>query len=197
MGNLQMDNKDAANLRDGAGAEALPPCADELVERNRRCAADVRTPGMAAAPSRRVAVVTCMDARIDPIAALGLSIGEAHVIRNAGGVVTDDVIRSLCISQQLLGTREVLVIHHTGCGMCGLDATAFSDELHQRLGARPPWPIGSFTDAAQDVRSSLAALCASPFIEHDTAIRGFVYDVETGLLHEVAPAARQESTVQR
>ena len=162
---------------------------DELVERNRQAADTVKTPGMAAAPSRHVAIVTCMDARIEPLAELGLTVGEAHVIRNAGGVVTDDVIRSLCISQQLLGTREVLVIHHSGCGMCGLDEAAFSDDLRDRLGARPDWPIGSFADPDEDVRSAIATLRASPFIEHDTAMRGFVYDVETGLLNEV-PASR-------
>ena len=163
------------------------PCADELVGRNRSVAEAVKTPGMAAAPSRRVAIVTCMDARIDPLAELGLSVGEAHVIRNAGGVVTDDVIRSLCISQQLLGTREILVVHHTGCGMCGLDEAQLRADLADRLGADPGWPFGSFADAADDVQASIAALAASPFIEHDTAIRGFVYDVDTGLLGEVAP----------
>ena len=161
------------------------PSADELVEHNRRVADTVKTPGMAAPPSRHVAIVTCMDARIDPLAELGLSVGEAHVMRNAGGVMTDDVIRSLCISQQLLGTREILVIHHTKCGMCGLDEAAFSNVLGQRLGARPSWPICSFADPADDVRAAIETLQASPFIEHDTAVRGFIYDVDTGLLNEV------------
>lgn len=99
--------------------------------------------------------------------------------------MTDDVIRSLCISQQLLGTREILVIHHTKCGMCGLDEAAFSNVLGQRLGARPSWPICSFADPADDVRAAIETLRASPFIEHDTAVRGFIYDVDTGLLNEV------------
>ncbi|WP_423923461.1 beta-class carbonic anhydrase [Candidatus Poriferisodalis sp.] len=163
--------------------------ADDLVERNRRVADIVKTPGMARAPSRHVAIVTCMDARIDPLAALGLSVGEAHIVRNAGGVVTDDVIRSLCISQQLLGTREILVIHHSGCGMCGLDETTFRAVLRERTGKQPDWSIGSFADPAEDVHIAIAALRASPFIEHNTAIRGFVYDVETGLLNEVSTTA--------
>ena len=163
--------------------------ADDLVERNRRVADIVKTPGMARAPSRQVAIVTCMDARIDPLAALGLSVGEAHIVRNAGGVVTDDVIRSLCISQQLLCTREILVIHHTGCGMCGLDEASFGEALGERTGVRPNWPIGAFADPVEDVHIAIAALRASPFIEHNTAIRGFVYDVETGLLNEVPTTA--------
>ena len=162
---------------------------DDLVERNWRVTDTVKTPGMARAPSRHLAIVTCMDARIDPLAALGLSVGEAHVVRNAGGVVTDDVIRSLCISQQLLGTREILVVHHSGCGMCGLDETTFREALRERTGVRPDWSIGSFADPAEDVQIAIAALRASPFIEHDTAIHGFVYDVETGLLNEVGAGA--------
>ncbi len=164
----------------------IQPAVYELVERNKERAENIKTPGMASPPSRQVAIVTCMDARIDPLALLGLSIGTAHVIRNAGGVVTDDVIRSLCVSQQLLGTREILVIHHTNCGMCGLDESAFIDDLQQRLGARPQWPIGSFLDTADDVRAAVAALHGSPFVEYDTAISGFVYDTETGLLNSVA-----------
>ncbi|WP_419945178.1 beta-class carbonic anhydrase [Candidatus Poriferisodalis sp.] len=171
-----------------AGASGFRPSADELAEHNRQAAATVATPGVAAPPSRQVAILTCMDARIDPLAALGLTVGEAHVIRNAGGVLTDDAIRSLCISQQALGTREILVIHHSGCGMCGLDESAFSDDLHDRLGVRPDWPIGAFDDPADDVRSAISQLQASPFIEHDTAVRGFIYDVGTGLLNEVPPA---------
>ena len=158
---------------------------DDLVERNRRLAGIVKTPGMAREPSRHVAIVTCMDARIDPLAALGLSVGDAHIVRNAGGVVTDDVIRSLCISQQLLCTREILVIHHSECGMCGLDETSFEEMLGERTGVRPHWPIGAFADPVEDVHIAIAALRASPFIEHDTAIHGFIYDVGTGLLNEV------------
>ena len=170
---------------DEAGTDDFHPSADDLIEHNRQVADAVKTPDMAAPPSRHVAIVTCMDARIDPLAELGLTVGEAHIMRNAGGVVTDDVVRSLCISQQLLGTREILVIHHTKCGMCGLDEAAFSNDLGQRLGTRPSWPICSFADPADDVRAAIETLRTSPFIEHDTAVRGFIYDVDTGLLSEV------------
>ncbi len=175
-------------ISEATAAEFLAS-ADELVDHNRQAAGNVATPAMAAPPSRQLAILTCMDARIDPLAALGLTVGEAHIIRNAGGVLTDDAVRSLCISQQALGTREILVIHHSGCGMCGLDESAFGDDLHTRLGARPDWPIGAFDDPADDVRSAITELRASPFIEHDTAIRGFIYDVETGLLNEVTATA--------
>ncbi|MDH3294152.1 MAG: carbonic anhydrase [Acidimicrobiia bacterium] len=148
--------------------------------------AEFSSSGLAAPPDRRVAVVTCMDARIDPYAALGLKLGEAHVIRNAGGVITDDVIRSLCISQQKMGTNEVAVIHHTRCGMENLDEAVFISELEASTGAEPTWPLGSFSDLAQDVRDSVAALVASPFLAYDDAITGYIYDVDTGGLEEIA-----------
>jgi len=129
-----------------------------------------------------------MDTRIDPLAVLGLAVGEAHVIRNAGGVITDDVIRSLCVSQQLLGTQEIVLMHHNGCGMCGLDAESFTLDLQERRGARPTWDIGASTAPAHAVRQRLKLLQASPFIDHDTSIAGFVYDPDTGLLHEVTEA---------
>ncbi len=166
--------------------DELRPSADELIEHNRHVADTVKTPGMAAAPRRHVAVVTCMDARIEPLAELGLDIGEAHVIRNAGGVVTDDVIRSLSISQQKMGTREIVVVHHTSCGMCGLDETELRDQLERRFGERPEWPIGAFADDQTGLRDAIAALEASSFIERDTIIFGFLYDIETGFLTDVA-----------
>jgi len=133
-------------------------------------------------PTRRVAVVTCMDARIDIYRALGLEPGQAHVLRNAGGIITDDVIRSLCISQQALGTNEVAVIHHSRCGLENFDEEAFREDLVATTGAEPRWPIGSFANAADDVRASIAALVASPFLAYDDAITGYVYDVDTGEL---------------
>ncbi len=166
-------------------AEHWRPCADELLGRNREAADLVKSPMLAPPPSRRLAVVACMDARSDPLAALGLNVGEAHIIRNAGGVITDDVIRSLCVSQQALGTREIILIHHSECGLCGLDEVSFRSHLNHRVCAQPDWEIGSFADPAQDVRESIATLRASPFIEFDTHIRGFVFDVATGLLKEV------------
>ena len=166
-------------------SEHWKPCADELLERNREVADLVKSPVLAPPPSRRLAVVACMDARFDPLAALGLNMGEAHIIRNAGGVITDDMIRSLCVSQQALATREIILVHHSECGLCGLDEVSFRSHLNERVGAQPDWELGSFADPADDVRHSIAKLRASPFIEFDTDIRGFVFDVTTGLLNEV------------
>ena len=136
-------------------------------------------------PSRQVAVVACMDARLDVYGILGLGAGEAHVIRNAGGVVTDDEIRSLAISQRLLGTREIVLIHHTDCGMLTFTDDAFKQSIQDETGIKPEWAAESFTDLDVDVRQSIARIKASPFVPHTDAIRGFVFDVATGLLHEV------------
>jgi carbonic anhydrase len=136
-------------------------------------------------PSRQVAVVACMDARMSISPMLGMRDGEAHVLRNAGGVVTDDVVRSLAISQRLLGTREIMLIHHTDCGMQKTTEDDFKRAVEAETGIRPPWAVESFDDAEQDVRQSIARLMASPFIPHKDAIRGFVYDVDTGKLNEV------------
>jgi carbonic anhydrase len=141
--------------------------------------------GLAAQPARQIAVVACMDARLDIAAALGLSDGQAHVIRNAGGVVTDDVVRSLAISQRLLGTREIMLIHHTDCGMQKTTEDGFKAAVEADTGIRPPWAVEAFTDAEQDVRQSTGRLKASPFIPHKDAIRGFIFDVDTGKLNEV------------
>jgi carbonic anhydrase len=136
-------------------------------------------------PTRRTAVVTCMDARIDIFAVLGLHLGEAHVIRNAGGIVTDDVLRSLTLSQLRMGTREVLIAHHTDCGLSGLDDDAVADELEAASGMRPPFAFGGFTDLDDSVRTSVARVRAAAYVPHRDAIRGFVYEVATGRLREV------------
>ncbi|WP_333770018.1 beta-class carbonic anhydrase [Streptomyces sp. IBSBF 2435] len=135
-------------------------------------------------PSRRVAVVACMDARVNVYAILGLKDGEAHVIRNAGGVVTSDGIRSLAISQRLLGTREIILIHHTDCGMLTFTDDGFKEAVREDTGIRPPWAPEAFPDLDDDVRQSIARIRADPFIPHKDAIRGFVFDVATGKLNE-------------
>jgi carbonic anhydrase len=137
-------------------------------------------------PSRHVAVVACMDARLNVYAILGLKDGEAHVIRNAGGVVTDDEVRSLAISQRLLGTTEIILIHHTDCGMLTFTDDAFKAAIAAETGIKPAWAAESFPDLDADVRQSIARIKASPFIPRKEAIRGFVFDVATGKLNEVA-----------
>jgi carbonic anhydrase len=136
-------------------------------------------------PARHVAVVACMDSRLDISALLGLGDGEAHVIRNAGGVVTDDMIRSLAISQRLLGTTDIVLVHHTDCGLQKTTEDEFKGAIEAETGIRPPWAVESFTDAASDVRQSIGRIKASPFIPHKDAVRGFVFDVATGKLGEV------------
>ncbi|MDX6556276.1 MAG: carbonic anhydrase [Miltoncostaeaceae bacterium] len=136
-------------------------------------------------PARKVAVVACMDARLNPYGILGLSEGDAHVIRNAGGVVTDDAIRSLAISQRLLGTEEIILIHHTDCGMVTFSDDDFRTSIEADTGVRPPWAAETFPDAAGDVRQGIARIQASPFIPRKTNVRGFVYDVRSGALDEV------------
>jgi carbonic anhydrase len=138
-----------------------------------------------AAPVKKLAVVACMDARIDVHKVLDLSEGDAHVIRNAGGVVTDDVIRSLAISQRKLGTEEIVLIHHTQCGMATITDDGFKQELLAETGFRPPWAVEAFTDVDEDVRESIARIRASPFLAHTDAVRGYVLDVETRELREV------------
>ena len=166
------------------------PGADELLARNAAFAREFDGAGMPAAPARRLAVVACMDARIDVARILGLQAGEAHIIRNAGGVITDDVIRSLCLSQRLLGTREVVLVHHTGCGLQRLDEQRFLSELEAETGVRPSWMLDAFADPYEDVAESMRRLHSSPFLLHKDNIRGFVYDVADGKLHEVgAPAS--------
>jgi carbonic anhydrase len=137
-------------------------------------------------PARHVAVVACMDARLNVYAILGLNEGEAHVIRNAGGVITDDQIRSLAISQRLLGTREIILIHHTDCGMLTFTDDQFKRAIQDETGIKPSWSVEAFPDLDEDVRQSIARIQASPFIPHKDTVRGFVFDVATGKLNEVS-----------
>lgn len=139
-------------------------------------------------PSRNIAVVACMDARLDVYRVLGIAEGEAHVIRNAGGVATDDVIRSLAISQRLLGTREIVLIHHTDCGMLTFSDDEFRTAIQAETGIRPPWAAEAFPDPADDVRQSIARIVASPFVPYRDDVRGFVFDVASGRLAEVGAA---------
>lgn len=139
------------------------------------------------APTRNLAVVTCMDCRVEPLALLGIEIGEAHILRNAGGVVTDDVIRSLCLSQRFLGTREIVLVHHSACGLQGIDEAKLRAELQAEVGVAPAWAVDGFADAHDDVRQSMRRLETSPFLAHKDHIRGFVYDVANGGLDEVLP----------
>ena len=136
------------------------------------------------APKRKVAVVACMDSRMPLFPLLGLAVGDAHVIRNAGGVVTDDTIRSLTISQHVLGTREIVLVHHTDCGLMKTDDASFADLVEQATGARPPWPARTFTDVDDDVRESMRLIQESPYLL-SREVRGTVYDVATGHLREV------------
>jgi carbonic anhydrase len=158
---------------------------DQLLANNRRFAESFDRGHLPVEPSLRLAIVTCMDSRLDVFAALDLGPGEAHVLRNAGGVVTDDMIRSLAISQRRLGTREIVLIHHTDCGMQKVTDDGFRAELERDTGLAPAFAIESFTDLDQNVRQSIGRLRTSPFLVHVSAIRGFVYDVDTGGLREV------------
>lgn len=164
---------------------SFTPNADELLERNRTFAAEFDDGELQVAPTRQLAVVACMDSRMDLFELLGLANGEAHVIRNAGGVVTDDVIRSLCLSQRALGTREIILVHHTNCGLQNVSEDDFKAELEAELGVKPWWALESFVDPYADVRQSIKRLRQTPFVKHKDHIRGFVYDVRSGELHEV------------
>ena len=158
---------------------------DELLDGNKTYVESFDRGELQAAPSRRTAVVACMDARMDVHRILGLAEGEAHVIRNAGGVVTEDVIRSLLISQRMLGTEEIVLLHHTSCGMQTFRDDEVKDQILAEEGLRPPFALEAFTDLDEDVRQSIARIKASPFVPRKDAIRGFVYEVETGRLREV------------
>ena len=163
------------------------PAVDDVLSNNARYTAGFTPDADRAPPARKLAVVACMDARLDVFSVLGLEPGDAHVIRNAGGVVTEDVIRSLVISQRLLGTREVMLIHHTDCGMQTFRDGDLKDAIGADTGLRPPFAFEPFVDLEQDVRDSIARLQASPFLPHRDRIRGFIYDCATGRLIEVAP----------
>jgi carbonic anhydrase len=158
---------------------------DELLRNNETYAAQFTGP-LPLPPSKHVAVVACMDARIDVYGVLGLNEGESHVIRNAGGVITEDEIRSLAISQRLLGTDEIILIHHTDCGMVTFTDDEFKQSIQEDTGIRPSWAAEAFPDADADVKQSIARITASPFIPKKDSVRGFVFDVATGRLNEVA-----------
>lgn len=158
---------------------------DIMLEANREYASTYPGP-MALRPARKVAVVACMDSRLRVFGLLGLELGDAHIIRNAGGVVTDDIIRSLTISQRMLGTEEIILIHHTNCGLSTFTEDEFDDLLMSETGARSHWKAESFKDVDASVRESIRRIAQSPFIQHKS-VRGFVADVDTGLLREVLP----------
>jgi carbonic anhydrase len=158
---------------------------DELLSNNRAFAEPLADRHLDVEPSRKLAIVTCMDSRLDVFAALGLKDGEAHVLRNAGGIVSDDTIRSLAISQRKLGTREVMLIHHTDCGLEKITDDGFRAELTEDAGVAPDFLIGAFADVDSAVRASIHRVLDSPFIPHRDTVRGFVYDVDTHRLREV------------
>jgi carbonic anhydrase len=158
---------------------------DELVQNAGAYSESFENGELPLSPAKRVAIVACMDARLNPYGLLDLHEGDAHVIRNAGGVITDDEIRSLAISQRLLGTEEIMLIHHTDCGMLTFHDDDFRHQVEQETGIKPEWAAESFDDLEGDVRQSIARIKASPFIPKKDQIRGFVYDVATGELREV------------
>ena len=158
---------------------------DRLLDNARAYAERFDKADLSMPPSKKVAVLACMDARVVPSRILGLNEGEAHILRNAGGVVDDDAIRSLAISQSLLGTEEIILIHHTDCGMLTFTDDELADKLEQETGQRPSWRAHAFSDVEQDVRDSIARLQESPFIPNKDSIRGFVYDVKSGELREI------------
>ena len=158
---------------------------DELIENAKRYADGFDKGDLPMPPGRKIAIVACMDARLNPYGLLGLSEGDAHVIRNAGGVITHDEVRSLAISQRLLGTEEIVLIHHTDCGMLTFTDDEFRRSIQDETGIKPEWAAEAFPDVDEDVRQSLARVNASPFIPNKDSVRGFVYEVETGNLREV------------
>jgi carbonic anhydrase len=159
---------------------------DELLRNNESYAASFDKGDLPLPPGKKVAVLACMDARLNPYGALGLHEGDAHVIRNAGGVVTDDEIRSLAISQRLLGTEEIILIHHTDCGMLTFTDDQIKRQIQDEVGIKPEWAAEAFPDLDEDVRQSVARIKASPFIPKKDSVRGFVYDVTSGKLREVS-----------
>ncbi len=159
---------------------------DDLLSNNAAYARTFSKSGLPMPPGKKIAIVACMDARLETGALLGLQEGDAHVIRNAGGVVTDDAIRSLTISQRLLGTREIMLIHHTDCGMLTFNDGDLKEQILAETGIRPPFSLEAFPEVDADIRQSLARIKASPFIPHRDAVRGFVYEVESGELREVS-----------
>lgn len=167
-------------------AATFRPNVDELVANNAAYHRDFGDPPLDVRPRRKLAIVACMDSRMDIFEMFGLDHGDAHIIRNAGGVVTDDVIRSLVVSQRLLDTREILLVHHTDCGLQKVSEDTFKAEIEAELGIRPWWALENFSDPYSDVRQNIARLRNSPFIKHKQHLRGFVYHTESGRLIEVA-----------
>jgi carbonic anhydrase len=159
---------------------------DELLQNNETYAESFDKGSLPAAPAKKVAVLACMDARFDVHKVLGLEEGDAHVIRNAGGFVTEDAIRSLIISQRKLGTEEIILLHHTQCGMLGLAEDELKDQLREETGAHPPFDLGAIDDLEESVRTSIRKIVDNPFIASTGEVRGFIYDVKTGRLSEVA-----------
>jgi carbonic anhydrase len=158
---------------------------DQLLRNNERYAAEFDKGDLPKQPARKLAVVACMDARLDVHKILGLDEGDAHVLRNPGGAVTDDEIRSLAISQRLLGTEEIILIRHTDCGMLAFDDDGFRRQIQEETGIEPEWPAQGFSDLDEELRESIARIEASPFIPRKDNVRGFVYEVERGRLREV------------
>ena len=158
---------------------------DELLRNNEAYAETFDKGDLPMPPAKHIAIVTCMDARLSPYVMLGLQEGDAHVIRNAGGVITDDEIRSLAISQRLLGTREIALIHHTDCGMLTFSDDELKQQIQEDVGIKPHFSMESFSDLEEDVRQSIARIQASPFVPKKDSVRGFIYEVETGRLREV------------
>jgi carbonic anhydrase len=159
---------------------------EALLDNNESHASSFDKGDLSLPPGRRLAVLACMDARLDPAKVLGLDEGDAHVIRNAGGVVSDDALRSLAISQNLLGTEEIVLIHHTDCGMLTFTDDEFADRLESDTGERPDWPIHTFEDLDASVRASIEKIRSSPFVPKTDSVKGYVYEVETGRLREVS-----------
>jgi carbonic anhydrase len=170
---------DFATTEDGMGIT------DDLLQNNQAYAQEFHDGDLPLPPAKKLAVVACMDARLDVHEILGLSAGDSHVIRNAGGAITDDAIRSLAISQRLLGTEEIILVHHTDCGMLTFTDDQFRHQIEEDTGIRPEWAAEAFGDLDEDVRQSIARIKASPFIPKKDSVRGFVYEVETGRLREV------------
>jgi carbonic anhydrase len=172
-------------MTDPASPDGFTPNVDELVANNAAYVHDFHDGLLSVRPRRKLAIVACMDSRMDIFEMLGLEHGEAHIIRNAGGVVTDDVIRSLVLSQRLLGTREIILIHHTNCGLEGVSVDEFKQQLEEEVGIRPWWALEAFLDPYADVRQSIKRLHLSPFVKFKEHISGFVYDVADGKLNPV------------
>ena len=173
--------------RMSTAADDWTPNTDELLENNAAYAAAFDDDHLPVRPQRRLAVVACMDSRMDIFEMLGLRHGEAHIIRNAGGVITADVTRSLCVSQRFLGTREIVLLHHTDCGLQSVDEDEFKRQLEAEVGVKPTWALETFDDPFLDTQQSIRRIHMSPFVLHKDNVRGFVYDIDTGQLLEVQP----------